>query len=132
MNLKLREQKYGLGDPGKPSSTNALDKLIDINPFKKKSGYDVYISTAIDKVNMLPVLDIPTSIPTSFLGAAAKDFIPFRFTVLNQLNTQSHKHIIFRAFLDSIGDNYNATHNKYKYNGRGEEFFTYNKFGRKI
>ena len=28
--------------------------------------------------------------------------------------------------------NYNATHNTYKYNGRGEEFYTYNKFNRKI
>ena len=32
-------------------------------------------------------------------------------------------HIIaFRAFLDKIGDNFKAGHNKYKYNGRAESF----------
>jgi hypothetical protein len=81
---------------------------------------------------MVPVLAIPENIPNSFLGKAAKDFVPFRFNIIDQENGNTPKYIFFRAFLDSISDDYNATHNTYKYNGRGEEFFTYNKFNRKI
>ena len=40
--------------------------------------------------------------------------------------------MIFRAFLDGFNDNYNASHNSIKYNGRGENFYTYNTFTRKI
>ena len=40
--------------------------------------------------------------------------------------------MIFRAFLDDFKDNYNATHNEFNYNGRGETFYTYNSFKRNI
>ena len=106
-----------------------------MDPFKKKKGYDVFSPftiSALDKINMVPVLAIPENIPNSFLGKAAKDFVPFRFNIIDQENGNTPKYIVFRAFLDSISDDFSATHNSYKYNGRGEEFYTYNKFNRKI
>ena len=130
----LRENKYGLGDPGK-TENSALEKIIGMDPFKKKKGYDVFSPftiSALDKINMVPVLAIPENIPNSFLGKAAKDFVPFRFNIIDQENGNTPKYIVFRAFLDSISDDFSATHNSYKYNGRGEEFYTYNKFNRKI
>ena len=130
----LRENKYGLGDPGK-TETSDLKKIIGIDPFSEKKGYDVFSPftvSALDKINMVPVLAIPENIPNSFLGKAAKDFVPFRFMIQDQENQNTPKYIVFRAFLDSISDDYSATHNSYKYNGRGEEFYTYNKFNRKI
>ena len=126
----LRENKYHLGDPGKPSSEDALEKIIGFNPFKKKKGYNVYIRSKIDKVNSLPVFENSLDIP-DFLEEQAKDFVPFRFEVINQ-DSGNNNMIVFRAFLDNISDDYNATLNSFKYNGRGEEFFTYNKFNRKI
>ena len=36
--------------------------------------------------------------------------------------------MIFRAFLDDLKDNYNANFNEFSYNGRGETFYTYNRF----
>ena len=126
----LRENRYHLGDPGKPASEDILEKIIGFNPFKKKQGYDVYLDSKIDKVNLLPVFKISNKIP-DFLEQAAKDFVPFRFEVVNQ-DGGDNDVIVFRAFLDSVSDDYSATHNTIKYNGRGEEFFTYNKFNRKI
>jgi len=40
--------------------------------------------------------------------------------------------MIFRAYLDTFNDNYNASHNEFNYNGRGEMFYTYNNFRRDI
>ena len=40
--------------------------------------------------------------------------------------------MLFRAFINDISDNFSAEHNEFKYNGRGEPFYIYNKFNRKI
>ena len=40
--------------------------------------------------------------------------------------------MVFRAFLEDISDDYSAEHNNFKYNGRGENFYTYNGFKRDI
>lgn len=138
----LRENNYGLGDPGKRKTEN---KLIDIsNPFKsKKIEYDQFDFTrgGHDKVNLLPILKQKGAVVPGFLGTVAKDFVPFKIKVLDNLYAsnnaggginRSFNIITFRAFLDSISDDFSATHNTYKYNGRGEEFYTYNKFNRKI
>lgn len=60
------------------------------------------------------------------------DFIPFRFEAVNTTNPLKSDYIIFRAFLDGFNDNYNANHNSFNYNGRGETFYTYNGFTRNI
>jgi hypothetical protein len=60
------------------------------------------------------------------------DFIPFRFEAVNTKDPLKSDYIIFRAFLDSFNDNYNANHNEFNYNGRGETFYTYNGFKRNI
>jgi hypothetical protein len=121
---------YKLGDPGKPTSNSFLDKIIGFDPFKKTKGYDVPIPGRTDLVNALPIFMREEGI-ADYLETDAKDFVPFRFEVKNQEGGPNNI-IVFRAFLDTISDDYNATHNSYKYNGRGEEFYTYNKFNRKI
>ena len=73
---------------------------------------------------------IPSIPNTTWDTAGYKDFIDFRFEVINSGTHTKTKVILFRAFLDSFGVNYNATHNEVNYNGRGESFYTYNKFNR--
>jgi len=129
----LREKNYGLGDPGAPSSEKGLKALVaNINPFGKfgdKIGYDVSLGQE-DLVNLLGVFKNNNAIPNPY-EQQTKDFVPFKFEVINQ-NGGDNDMIVFRAFIESISDDYSATHNTHKYNGRGEEFFTYNKFNRKI
>jgi len=123
---------YGLGDPGKGDKKSIKAILKDLNPFNDKGevGYNVIISGSIDKVNALSIFTSQENTPGS-QQYQFKDFVPFRFEVINH-DKQEDNVIVFRAFLDSISDDYSATHNTYKYNGRGEEFFIYNKFNRKI
>ena len=118
---QLREQKYGLGDPGRQESVGFIQSLKDLNPFKADKGlsYNVVVESKKDIVNALKVFESSEAIP-NILEQQSKDFVPFRFEVINQ-DGRNNNIIVFRAFLDNISDDYNATHNSYKYNGRGEE-----------
>ena len=88
-------------------------------------GYD-----GIDVRNLQSVLQNQSEVDQEYLQT--EDFIPFRFEAVNTDKPQLSDFILFRAFLDSFNDNYNASHNEYNYNGRGETFYTYNNFKRSI
>ena len=128
----LRENNYNLGDPGRKSVEQGLKGVMNkINPFKSKSfKYDVHLKGKKDLLNMVPILKLDPNKPDKF-EKKLKDFVNFRFEVVDH-DTNKNNLIVFRAFLDSIGDDYSATHNKFKYNGRGDPFYTYSEFNRKI
>lgn len=128
----LREVNYGLGSPGKNDSkdilNNSLRKITGgiVNPLP----YDHESSIKVDQVNALPIFQKGDNTSETNFENKSKDFIKFQFEVKTQ---SGGNHIIaFRAFLDSLSDDFNASHNEYKYNGRGEPFYIYNKFDRKI
>ncbi len=68
----------------------------------------------------------------AYPSTGIKDFIPFRFEAVYTEHPNLSDFIVFRAFLDSFNDNFNAEHNSFNYNGRGETFYTYNGFTRNI
>tara|TARA_B100000287_G_scaffold427346_1_gene476826 strand:- start:633 stop:2318 length:1686 start_codon:yes stop_codon:yes gene_type:complete len=135
-----RETVFGLGDPGKPATQNVLDSIIgDLNPFKKKQGYNVGGVSKVDKINFQSVYKTSDSGAEHYMHAIMntpwgemRDFVDFKFEVIRSDKFSTIQNIVFRAFLDGFGDNFSATHNEVKYNGRGETFYTYNKFNRSI
>ena len=129
----LKENNYGLGDPGKKGAINNVNELLNsINPFAKDEGYAVKIPSKIDKLNALPIIEIDdTPYFSKKLAKATKDFVKFQFEV-NTYDKEPNNLIAFRAFLDDFSDSYSANHNSYKYNGRGEKFYVYESFDRKI
>ena len=101
-----REKKFGLGHPGqKPSSGQTRDTINQLDIFTNK---------------------------TDIVDPRTKDFIRFRIEAVNSNNPLESNVMIFRAFLDSLDDNYSANYNEFNYNGRGESFYTYNSFNRDI
>ena len=94
---------------------------------KYKKGISTYHVTSNDPINLQNILSSPEG---AYEGA--EDFIPFRFEAVNTDNPLKSDYIVFKAFLDSFNDNYNASHNEFNYNGRGETFYTYNNFKRNI
>ena len=102
---------YNLGEPG--------IKLA------KRSSYN---SLTVDQLNLIDVFK--SNGKTEF--SEINDFIPFRFEAVNTNNPVNTDVIAFRAFLEDFTDNFNASHNEYNYNGRGETFYTYNGFKRNI
>jgi len=127
-----REVKFGLGSFA--TKSDPLDSLIgisidDITGFfgGGSKGYNQRVETKIDKLNEY---DIVTS--DSKDESQLADFIPFRFEVIDHQDPQTTNVIAFRAFLDSLSDTYGANFNEIKYNGRPEQFYTYNSFSRDI
>tara|TARA_R110001592_G_scaffold224269_1_gene479865 strand:+ start:103 stop:2229 length:2127 start_codon:yes stop_codon:yes gene_type:complete len=114
-----RETRYGLGRPG-------------INQGKK--SYSTIDDKTVDQVNNLKILRSKVEVPKEFKhnGKTIADFIPFRFEAVNADDPTEADFIIFRAFLDSYSDNFKGNWNKFNYNGRAENFYTYNNFDRRI
>jgi len=114
-----RKKTYGEGDPG--------SKLFNrTDPYGE--GFSDGWENTVDQVNYQKLYTKGT-VNTDI---ANKDVIPFYITALDNDNQSDNVHIHFRAFIDSFSDNYNATWDSHKFMGRGENFYTYNGFGREI
>ena len=100
----LRETRIGAGDPG---------------------GWG--ITAGEDKINSLDIHEVTDG---AFGDDKYRDFVRFRIEAVNTDAPNKSDVMIFRAFLDNFTDNYRSNWNSFKYNGRGEEFFTYNSFKR--
>jgi hypothetical protein len=91
-----------------------------------------------DEINLTPVFKmnagtIDDSIFISGVGnKKINDLVKFRIQALNGSNPNSADWMIFRAYLTQLTDNTDASWNSVKYNGRGEDFYIYNGFSRKI
>lgn len=116
----IREERVNTGNPG-----IKLDRAVDK---KGRLDYTVYSPETVDKINALDIIRTKGD----FTSQKYRDLIRFRIEAIDSDQPDEADSMIFRAFLDNYNDNYNASHNNFKYNGRGEEFYTYNTFTRKI
>jgi hypothetical protein len=116
----IREERVNLGNPG-IRLNRAVDKLGRLD-------YAAYSPESIDKINALDIIRTKGD----FTDQRYRDLIRFRIEAVDSDKPNEADSMIFRAFLDDFSDSYNASHNSFKYNGRGEEFYTYNMFSRKI
>jgi len=130
------EQRVNLGDPGNPSgkdltsyefgssinnvnipqgaaSENSYDKINASFLYQSEGPQNTY-----DKLN-----------PNS---AVNNDLVKFRIGVIDNNTPNIKTYIHFRAFLDQISDSYAADWQASKYIGRGENFYTYGGFDRKV
>ena len=113
-NLKSREVRLKLGDPGKRKNRNVI-------------SYTNGLGKPLDQINARP---IATGNPRS--PELLEDMVNFAICPIDNNNPSSGQIIQFRAFLDNFGDNFNSKWNSIQYLGRGEEFFNYSGFSRKI
>jgi len=125
-----RESRLGLGNPGATYQEDGTrDKHITARNKNGTLNYNVYAEGKVDKLNMMDVVNIDDG---NFLGDGFRDLIRFRFEAVKQASPHQAEAMVFRAFLDDFNDNYSANHNEIKYNGRAENFYTYNSFNRDI
>jgi len=91
----------------------------------------------VDKINVLPAQTGKVEAGTGtyeqkvLLGGQTigRDFAKFRFHIITP---EEEKVLYFRAFIESFTDNYAGAWNDVKYLGRGEAFYVYSGFSRKI
>jgi hypothetical protein len=115
------ENRVNLGDPGKrnknvSSYTNGLTR-----PDGTKYG-------ALDSITAMPLYQ---SDKGNHSGKR-NDLVKFSIGIISNDDPNLRTYVHFRAFLDSMDDNYNAEWNNFKYMGRGENFYRYNGFTRTI
>jgi len=120
--VENQEKRVGIGrfnDPG---------QIGDISDYSigKKDRNTGKVLGPTDRINALPIIE----------GGLPKDdfyndFIRFRISILDPSKSKK-QHIIFRAFLDDLSDDYSAKWNSTEYIGRGEKFYKYQGFDRSV
>ena len=110
-----REQRVGLGNPGKRT--------------RKRNNLTNYDNDTVDKINMVPLYydDIVLD-PYN----TTRDLVKFRFEVIDNANPTFSTFVHFRAFLGAIRDDFRADWESTKFVGRGEKFYNYSGFSRGI
>lgn len=100
-----REERVNLGNPGSSPGDTTIDLINALDVFSSDQDFSP------DKI---------------------KDLIRFRIEAVNPENPTQSNVMVFRAFLDSMNDTFSAQYNDFSYNGRAENFYTYNGFDREI
>jgi hypothetical protein len=93
-----------------------------------------------DSLNLTPIFSSPAgtigdappiTIPNTNVQTI-NDLVKFRIQALDGDNPALANYMIFRAYITQYSDNTDATWNSVKYAGRGEDFYIYGGFSRKI
>jgi hypothetical protein len=135
-NRKNIEQRVGLGNPGDKTSKN-LKSYVSGSAANSQSDTQGPLGAAspssYDKITVIPIYSDKNGRNPDNIG---NDLVKFRIGVydLNNINNNviPKNYIHFRAFLNQISDNYSADWSATKYIGRGENFYTYSGFDRKV
>jgi hypothetical protein len=123
------ENRMGVGDSGNPYGKHLYKFTKGRVKLDGNTGAASF--TSYDKITTKTLY---SSTDPQFLDILKEqnDLVNFRITSINNDNPSEEIYMHFRAFLGSISDNYSANWNSQKYVGRGENFYTYDGFDRKI
>ena len=123
------EQRVSLGNPGKRANRSSYtigrrDIGSSIDSTEGNAGY----KNALDQINALPIYqsDFVTS------DSIKNDLVKFRIGVISNKEPDKKTYIHFRAFINSFDDSYTSDWKSTNYMGRGEKFYKYGGFDRKI
>lgn len=117
------EERVHLGNPGLKGDVS------DYSTGKKDITTGLRLGP-VDKINALPLYQSGNVSQDN--AKDVNDLAKFRIAVMDSDGSSTKTFIHFRAFLDSISDNYTADWQAHKYVGRGENFYTYGGFDRKV
>ena len=124
------EKRVNLGDPGNRSGKNLTSYVSgSIKGAASVSSYD--------KINALPIYQSNGPLLTKVDpkgSTITNDLVKFRIGVYDLTGDKNipKNYIHFRAFLNNISDQYSAEWQATRYIGRGENFYTYAGFDRKV
>jgi hypothetical protein len=137
-----KEPEFGSGDgvgglgikSDDPENSYDLESRIRIgSPGTLGKSWNYGASDSYDVGHdQLNKLDIQQVTDGQFGLHKYRDLIRFRIEAIQTDKPNVSDTMFFRAFLEGWNDNFQSTWNQYKYNGRGENFYTYNSFDRKI
>ena len=90
-----------------------------------------------DSINLTPIFSTNTGTIGDSVSIDGKphninDLVKFRIQAIDSTNPDKSEWMIFRAYLTQFSDNTDASWNEIKYAGRGDRFYVYDGFTRKI
>jgi hypothetical protein len=122
------EQRVNLGTPG---DTKIKDlRSYTSGAFEGKSPFGAASISSYDKINIYPIYQSENV----FDNPIVNDLVKFRIGVydLKTDNPFKKNYIHFRAFINQISDTYASEWSDTRYIGRGEKFYNYTGFDRKV
>tara|TARA_R110001606_G_scaffold44117_1_gene115959 strand:- start:1772 stop:3886 length:2115 start_codon:yes stop_codon:yes gene_type:complete len=114
------EERVKLGDAGKQLPKNTS--------YVKGVNYGKNGKEGLDKINALQIYKSNNIDPSKEIN----DLCKFRIGVIDNDNPSLKTYIHFRAFIDSMDDNYTAEWSSQKFAGRAENLHNYQGFDRKF
>jgi hypothetical protein len=96
--------------------------------FKNKRELIIKKDQRVDKITVSPLYKSSTGPNESYLT----DTVPFYITQINNDGSGNNTYIHFRAYISGLSDSFTSDWKSTKYMGRGEDFYSYNGFGREI
>ena len=128
--------KEDLGNYGGAGSRKYIETRLKTghggyNTNDQGTAIDTSDVTKSQRVDKLQSTYATTNVGGLFDNYEAPDIIPFIFNIYSPDNIVG-KYLHFRAYLDNFSDNYTGQWNSTQYLGRGENFYTYGGFDRKI
>jgi len=108
--IKTREEFYNLNISGKDSAKRTPDQMNMLKSFL----FDNNVA------------------PWEIKKEGTKDIIKFVFEAIENNRPSTSWAIFFRAMINGFSDNHQASINSFKYQGRGEDFYTYQGVSRNI
>jgi hypothetical protein len=120
------------------SYTNGYGETISISGSWGKLNRENRVGSGRqDQINLTPLFTDKIGTHVDTINIEGQDFnirdlVKFRIESINNANPSNAVWMIFRAYLTQLTDNVDAEWVETKYAGRGEKFFIYSGFGRKI
>jgi len=127
----------GTGSIQYKNSYNEVVKIKGYKSWSEVSREDRVGSGRKDKINLTPIFSKSGSPATDKVKIGKdsyliRDLVKFRIEAIDGSTPSKSDYMIFRAYLTQFSDSVDATWNSVKYAGRGEDFYIYGGFGRKI
>ena len=121
-----------------PTYTNGYGNVVKVNqPWDKVTREKRVGSGRQDSINLTPIFsaDAGTHDDTVIIGGTTyniNDLVKFRIQAIDTDTPTKADWMIFRAYITDLSDDTTATWNEVKYAGRGDKFYIYDGFSRKM
>ena len=118
-----------------PVYQNGYGEVVRINiPWNKVARELRVGSGRQDLINLTPMFDEGNyfGADISPLGGRIRDLVRFRIQAVNTDSPDNGTWMVFRAYLTDLSDSTNPAWGEVSYAGRGDKFYIYNGFDRKI
>ena len=127
------EQRVNLGDPGNSSLKNLTSYVSGAGGLGDNTPLGAASENSYDKITYSQIYRSDDIGKNSGIGGDCNDLVKFRIGVYDLSNNNIPKNYMhFRAFLNQITDTYGAEWDATQYIGRGEKFYNYTGFNRRI